>query len=154
MQLKHLQRKVFVSFKSGHRYLLLILFSFFFSHSAFSKSHAKVGCFVVNESYFIEQPTLLNTPQIELPSDSATLLPLYKKGGFELLIGSAIIISPALVSPWVAAFKVVVRKGDGQEMVVRSALRESDKGTMHAHFSLDKGFENGTLTIECNSIES
>lgn len=134
--------------------IVIIICSLLISNSVFSESQDKVGCFVVNESFLVGEPTLLKVPMIVLPKDSSTLVPLYQNGKFELLIGSAVIITPTLVKPWVATFKVIVRKGNGQEILIRSSQRENYKGIMNTHFSLDNGFENGKLTIECNSIQS
>ena len=135
-----------------HYKVAMIILTLLISNSVFSESRNKVGCFVVNKSFFTGEPTLLNVPQVLLPSDSLTLATLYQNGGFELLIGNAILISPTLVSPWVAAFKVIVRKNDGQEMLIRSSMRDDNNGTMSMHFSLNNGFENGQLTIDCSSV--
>lgn len=134
--------------------VVMITLSLLLSNSVFSESQDKVGCFVVNESFFAGEPTLLTVPQVALSSDSLTLAQLYQNGKFELLIGNAIIITPTLVKPWVAAFNVIVRKEDGTEIFIRSSQRENNKGIMSTHLSLDNGFKNGKLTIECNSIQS
>lgn len=135
---------------------VLILF-FVFTSTAYSKSFPlnKVGCFIVNENFFPNQPTILKSNIINLSRDTTKIQSLYHNKNITMEIKSSTVINAELKRPWISSFELVLLKNNSQ-INIRSQARNSEKDPMSIHVTMSKVVQSektGKLTIECNARE-
>lgn len=109
-----------------------------------------VDCYIVNEKYIASEESIIILPQVKIDVGYSAPIRLFSSEEIELFIENNIVVNPTSDVPWVTAFTVLVQKKNGQEFLVRSSQREDSKGEMHTHFSLRRGGNEGSLTVECN----
>ena len=109
-----------------------------------------VDCYIVNEKYIASEEELIIVPQVEIDVGYAVPTKIFSSEEIELFIENNIVINLNSDTPWVTAFTVLVKKKNGQELLIRSSQREDSKGEMYTHFSLRRDGNEGSFTIECN----
>lgn len=109
-----------------------------------------VDCYIVNEKYIVSEEELIIVPQVEIDVGYAAPTKIFSSEDIELFIENNIVMNLNSDTPWVTAFTVLVKKKNGQELLIRSSNREDSKSEMHTHFSLRRAGNEGSLTIECN----
>lgn len=134
----------------GHLSLLLGIIAMAPSVNAAEPALNTIGCLIVNEGYFSDEPTLLATKAVGLQQDTTQLHSVYQGQELNIEIGAASVIQPTLKQSWISSFKLVVSQPESQVITVKSHARKDSVSDMSTHLTMTNADGQEVLTIDCN----
>lgn len=134
----------------GHISLLLGIIAMAPAVNAAEPALNTIGCIIVNDGYFSDEPTLLAKQAVELQQDTTQLHSVYQGKDLKIEIGAASVIQPTLKQSWISSFKLVVLQPESQVITVKSYARKDSVSDMSTHLTMTNANGKGLLTIDCN----
>jgi hypothetical protein len=138
---------------------LSVIFSLF-CHvgSVYAQTYSQniVGCYIVNEGYFLKQPSLIKGKSVVLDKDSSKSSAIFISDFLNVRI-TPVATQRERQTSFVSAFRLIVQpldsKMEKQYLAVKSSVRSEEGETIGASLTISSADSSKTLSVDCSSRE-
>lgn len=134
----------------------LLVFLSLFYHVGNVYAQNIVGCYIVNEGYFVNQPPLIKGKSVVLAKDSSKSSAVFISDFLKVRI-TPVVTQHKQQTSFVSAFRLIVQpldsKMDKQYLTVKSSIRSEEGETIGASLIINSADSSKTLSVDCNSRE-
>ncbi|MBH0055984.1 hypothetical protein I6F65_03335 [Pseudoalteromonas sp. SWXJZ94C] len=140
--------------KINYLFALLSMVFISSSNASISKSFPlnNVGCIIVNDGYFENEPKILKSNVVKLSIDINDNNLIYKNDEITMKASAAVTMQTGIQDPWISSFKLTVLQNNKDSISIRSYPRSSDNGNMDIYFTISSE-RRGEVFVSCSARE-